>query len=81
MNKKKGIKVPFKVEIKIMDNNGKRVFHWREGRGNLIIGLKKTNEFVEEKLGIDMTSIKKAEKKVKEITEKGFGGLKKNEPP
>lgn len=64
-----------------MDNNGKRVFHWREGRGNLVIGLKKTNEFVEKKLGIDIISIKKAEKKVKEIAEKRFGDIKKNEPP
>ena len=76
MNKKKGIKVPFKVEIKIMDNNGKRVFHWREGRGNLVMGLKKTNEFVEEKLGIDIKSIKEAEKKVKVIVDEGFGEIK-----
>lgn len=76
MNKKKGIKVPFKVEIKIMDNNGKRVFHWREGRGNLIMGLKTTNEFVEEKLGIDIKSIKEAEKKVKVIVDEGFGEIK-----
>ena len=43
----------FSVEIKINDEKGRKIFHWKPGQNNLVLGMKKTNEFIECKLGID----------------------------
>lgn len=58
---------PFSIEVKILDEKGKRVFHFRHGRSNLKIGLEKTNEYVEKKLGID--SDEKEDKQIGKIME------------
>ncbi len=49
-------RVPFSVEIRIFDERGKRIFTWRNGHKNLLMGIKAAERFVEEKLGIDIES-------------------------
>lgn len=48
-------KNPYTIEVNIKDErNGKVLFSFREGNGNLKEGLKVTNEFAFYKLGIDI---------------------------
>jgi len=43
----------YSLEVKIRDEKGKKIFEWREGRANLLLGLSVTENFVKNKLGID----------------------------
>lgn len=78
-NKKNIVRAPFRVEIKIKDAKGRKIYHWKEGNNNLIMGMKKTDEFVEEKLGIAVRDIIKRQevetdnKKVKKMVCGAFG--------
>jgi len=49
-------RVPFSIEIRIFDERGKRIFTWRNGHKNLLKGIKAAENFIEEKLGIDIES-------------------------
>jgi len=49
-------RVPFSIEIRIFDERGKRIFTWRNGHRNLLKGIKAAENFIEEKLGIDIES-------------------------
>jgi len=65
----------FSLEVKIRDERGKKIFEWREGRANLLIGLSVTEKFVKTKLGIDWEEQrKKIEQASNEIL--GIGGKK-----
>ncbi|RLG24318.1 hypothetical protein DRN85_07865 [Methanosarcinales archaeon] len=45
---------PFSIEIKITDNNGKKIYHWKAGRSNIVAGLEQTLKFVKDKLGVEV---------------------------
>ena len=70
---------PFSIEIKIKDEKGHKIFHWHESQNNLILGMKKTSEFVSVKLGIEDSNVeehwinKNTKKDVEAIVEKVFG--------
>jgi len=51
MNKK----TPYSIEVKIEDSKGRTVFKWHKSQNNLLSGLRITNDFVRDKLGIDET--------------------------
>ena len=55
-DEKKMKRVPFSIEIRIFDERGKRIFTWRNGHKNLLKGIKAAENFIEEKLGIDIES-------------------------
>jgi len=45
--------VPYSIEVVIRDEEtGKVIFRWRRGRGNLVQGVRKTIEVIEQKVGI-----------------------------
>ena len=66
-------RTPFSIEVKICDENGKRIFIWHNSRGNLLLGINKTTDFVIEKLGIDHKSIIEKKKQIEEATRKMIG--------
>ena len=78
-NRKNMVHAPFRIEIKIKDAKGRKIYHWKEGNNNLILGMKKTDEFVEEKLGIAVREVIKSQevdtknKKVKKMVQGAFG--------
>lgn len=45
---------PFSFEAIIRDENGRKIFHWKPGHNNLMIGMGKTSEYIHKKLGIDV---------------------------
>lgn len=47
-------KVGYSMECKIFDRHGAKVFEWRPGQGNLILGFLVLTEYVEKKIGIDI---------------------------
>ncbi|RLI16052.1 hypothetical protein DRO49_04975 [Candidatus Bathyarchaeota archaeon] len=54
------LKVPYSVEIVIVDDeSGKVVFRWRRGRGNLVKGMQKTIEVLDRKIGIPVKDLLK----------------------
>jgi len=74
----------FSIDVKIYDENGKQLFHFKRGRRNLYIGMKKTEEFIVEKLGVKfepyvpLYSIPpEIQKKIDQLVEQGFGIKKK----
>ena len=42
----------YRMYVLIEDMHNHRVFEWRRGTGNLVLGLKVTAAFIEDKLGI-----------------------------
>jgi len=83
--------VPFSIEVKIRDSKGRTVWKWRESRGNLLFGLKKTNEYAETLLGIDNkqlprsepepdTNIRRVEPRNITFIERAFGKIEPIEP-
>ena len=66
-------KVPFSLEVKISDENGNKIFEWRYGRGNLLLGLRVTERFVMKKLGIDRKAWKEQYKRLEEANERMLG--------
>ncbi|MHC1577320.1 MAG: hypothetical protein ACXQT6_01320 [Candidatus Methanospirareceae archaeon] len=51
-------RVPLSVEIRIIDDSsGRVIFHWRRGRGNLLLGLEKAFEVLETKVGIPVRKL------------------------
>jgi len=72
-------RTPFSIEIKICDENGKRIFMWHNSRGNLLLGIDKATDFVIEKLGIDHKTIIERKKQIEEATRKILDGEKNDE--
>jgi len=66
MKKKNNGRSPFCIEVRISDEKGKKIFHWKPGRNNLIMGMEKTNEYIKHKLGIDTINTEEKEK-IKEL--------------
>lgn len=66
MKKKNNGKSPFCIEVRISDEKGKKIFHWKPARNNLIMGMEKTTEYIEDKLGIDTLQTDEKEK-IKEL--------------
>lgn len=54
MEEKSSGKVGYSTEIRIFDRKGAKIFEWRAGQGNLILGILVLIEFVEKKIGIDV---------------------------
>jgi len=54
--------VPYSIEVRIRDEKGKRIYHWRDGSNNLALGMKQTTDFITEKLNVDL---KELEAKIK----------------
>jgi len=61
-------KPPFSLEVKIKDEKGRKIFHLKPSQHNLVIGIKRTNEFIKSKLGID--NIEEFEQRKKEEKKK-----------
>jgi hypothetical protein len=77
-NTNKRIRAPFRIEVKIKDEKGRKLYHFKEGQGNLITGMKVTECYVQESLGIPSRKLideenKRTQSKVKKIAEQGFG--------
>ena len=72
-------RTPFSIEIKICDENGRKIFTWHNSRGNLLLGIDKATDFVIEKLGIDHQTIIERKKQIEEATRKIFGEQKNEE--
>ena len=72
-------RTPFSIEIKICDENGRKIFMWHNSRGNLLLGIDKATDFVIEKLGIDHKTIIERKKQIEEATRKILGEGEKNE--
>jgi len=71
-------KVPFSLELKISDENGNKIFEWRYGRGNLLIGLRVTENFIMKKLGIDRKAWREQYKRLEKANEEMMlGAVKK----
>jgi hypothetical protein len=64
-------RVPFSVEIKIYDENGKKIFMWKNGNRNLVMGLNAAERFITEKLGVRFR-FRDTEKETKENTEEQY---------
>lgn len=68
MKKKNNGRSPFCIEVRILDEKGKKIFHWKPARSNLILGMEKTTEYIRDKLGID-TLTPEQEEKIEELVE------------
>lgn len=66
MKRKNNGRSPFCIEVRISDEKGKKIFHWKPARSNLILGMEKTTEYIQNKLGVD-TINKEEKEKIEEL--------------
>lgn len=86
---------PYSIEVKIEDSKGRTVFKWHKSQNNLLLGLKRTNEFIYYKLGIDKIDKQRPgskpdtndinvkaneQKKINTVIEHAFGRIEPIEP-
>jgi len=68
---------PFSLEVKIMDEDGKKIFHWKPAHHNLAAGIERMNEFLRSKLGVDMKVDGGGDDKMEEYIKRWFGDYRK----
>jgi len=70
-------RAPYSLEVKIRDEKGKKIFEWRYGKANLLMGLSVTEYFIMKKLGIDRETLEQRCKQLEEASNEMLIGKKR----